>query len=89
MCIPLADSVALNCNQIIPICCIKTLSQTWGRWVYALGVGDTYMAEYITIVFLSLYVYKTAIFDEIIQVSLAAGDLYLRSLLHCPFSFQL
>jgi hypothetical protein len=55
----------------VPTNCVKgSFTQSLGRWVYALGVGDTYLAEYITIVFLSLYVYKTAIFDELIQVSL-------------------
>ena len=37
------------------------------QWVYVLGFGDCYLMEYIAIVFLSLYVYMTAIYDELTQ----------------------
>jgi hypothetical protein len=53
-----------------------------GRWVYALGVGDTYMAEIIAIVFLSIYVYTTAIFNELTQVALQHNALVVRPFPH-------
>ena len=41
-----------------------------------MGVGDTYLVEYIAIVFLSLYVYMTAILAELTQA--VVQDLLIR-----------
>ena len=38
------------------------------HWVYALGVGETHIVELIAIVFLSFYVYTTAMYDELVQL---------------------
>ena len=38
------------------------------HWVYALGVGETHIVELIAIVFLSFYVYTTAMYDELMQL---------------------
>ena len=38
------------------------------HWVYALGVGETHAVELLAIIFLSFYVYTTALFDELMQL---------------------
>ncbi len=38
------------------------------HWVYALGIGETHIVEVIAIVFLSFYVYTTAMYDELMQL---------------------
>ena len=59
------------------------------HWVYALGVGETHIVELIAIVFLSFYVYTTAMYDELMQLLyqlrahfIFSGPAYVNHLLH-------
>ena len=59
------------------------------HWIYALGVGETHIVELITIVFLSFYVYATAMFDELMQLlyqlrahNIFSGPAYVHLLFH-------
>ena len=65
------------------------------HWVYALGIGETHIVEVIAIVFLSFYVYTTAMYDELMQLlyqlrahAMFSSPTHVRRLLGMPSTPQ-